>query len=68
MLQNKLQVFCCPFFRTLSNIPILEKKKKKNEGCMEVRQQIKKDLQFNRRTCIEWKSKNIYTGLREELH
>ena len=35
---------------------------------MEVRQQIKKDLQFNRRTCIEWKFKNIYTGLREELH
>ena len=35
---------------------------------MEVRQQIKKDLQFNRRTCIEWKSKNIYTGLREVLH
>ena len=34
MIQNKLHVFCCQFFRTLSNTPILEKKK---QGCMEVR-------------------------------
>ena len=28
MLQNKLYVFCCPFFRTLSNTPIPGKSRK----------------------------------------